>query len=212
MHLESEGIKKLERKFRLNLINSLSGIKPANLIGTVSKQKEENVAIFSSVVHLGSDPALLGFVMRPQYENRRDTCANIEEIGYYTINHVSESFIKKAHYTSAKLPKGESEFERMNIESEWIPPFPAPFVKASQVKIGMKFKEAIPLLNGCHFIIGMIEAIILPDELVNELGQINMEAYDAVGISGLNTYYKLTKLDQFPYVREREIPDFGSGG
>ena len=53
-------IKSMSKIFRLNLINSITGIKPANLIGTKSKDNLENLAIFSSVVHLGSNHALLG--------------------------------------------------------------------------------------------------------------------------------------------------------
>ena len=40
----------LDRVFRLNLINSVTGFKPAVLIATKSRDGQENVAIFSSVV------------------------------------------------------------------------------------------------------------------------------------------------------------------
>lgn len=208
MQLKKEDIDQLERKFRLNLINSISGVKPANLIGTKSQSDQENVAIFSSVVHLGSNPAQLGFIMRPQTEIPRDTYPNILDSGFYTINHISESFIKKAHFTSAKLKRGDSEFERMKLEPEYLDNFFAPFVKESAVKIGMKYQESIPLPNGCLFVIGSVEIIHLPDHIINELGQVDLNGYAGVGISGLNSYYGLNKLATFPYVREEEIPDF----
>ncbi|MEN2282672.1 flavin reductase [Algoriphagus sp. SE2] len=208
MQLQKEEIENLERKFRLNLINSISGIKPANLIGSKSLTNKENVAIFSSVVHLGSNPAQLGFIMRPQTDVPRDTYPNIVETGFYTINHVSQSFIKKAHFTSAKLEKGVSEFDRMKLEKEYVKGFHAPFVKESPVKIGMKHMESIPLPNKCILVIGTVEMIILPDKVINELGQLNLEGYSGVGISGLNTYYGLNMLESFPYVREDEIPEF----
>lgn len=208
MELNKAEIEALERKYRLNLINSLSGIKSANLIASRSKSKQDNVAIFSSVVHLGSHPAQLGFIMRPQNNKARDTYLNILETEFYTINHVSESFVKKAHYTSAKLEFGDSEFERMNLTKEFIPDFYAPFVKESAVKIAMKHLESIPLPNGCIFIIGSIESIILADGIVNDLGQIDLEKYACMGISGLNTYYSFTKKAIFPYVRIDEIPEF----
>jgi flavin reductase (DIM6/NTAB) family NADH-FMN oxidoreductase RutF len=208
MKLHKEDIERLERAYRLNLINSISGIKPANLIGTRSSTNKENVAIFSSVVHLGSSPAQLAFIMRPQTAIPRDTYPNILETEFYTINHVSEAFIQKAHYTSAKLEKGHSEFERMKLRPEYIGDFHAPFVKESPVKIGMKYEESIPLPNGCIFIIGSVQMIICPDDIINDLGQMNLESYAGVGISGLNTYYGFNKLDTFPYVRENEIPEF----
>ena len=208
MQLQKEELEGLDRTYRLNLINSISGIKPANLIGTKSHTNRENVAIFSSVVHLGSSPAQLAFIMRPQTDIPRDTYSNITEMGFYTINHVSESFVKIAHYTSAKLEKGESEFVRMNLEPEYIGDFPVPFVKESAVKIGMKHEESIPLTNGCIFVVGSVELIICPEDTINDLGQLNLECYSGTGISGLNTYYGLKKLDSFPYVREDEIPEF----
>ena len=50
--------------------------------------------------------------------------------------------------------------------------------------------------------------LVIPDHVVNGLGQIDLEGCSGVGISGLNSYYALNKLDSFPYVREDEIPDF----
>ena len=80
MKLSKKEIEKSERKWRLNLINSVSGIKPANLIGTKSLDGIDNLAIFSSVVHLGSNPAQFGFVVRPISDVPRDTYVNIEKI------------------------------------------------------------------------------------------------------------------------------------
>ena len=77
MKFTSNDIKNLDKVYRLNLINSITGIKPANLIATRSKDGVDNVAIFSSVVHLGSNPAMIGFVMRPQSNINSDTYQNI---------------------------------------------------------------------------------------------------------------------------------------
>ena len=44
---------KMDKIKRLNIVNSITGIKPGNLIATMSKENETNLAIFSSVVHLG---------------------------------------------------------------------------------------------------------------------------------------------------------------
>ena len=201
-------IKSMSKIFRLNLINSITGIKPANLIGTKSKDNLENLAIFSSVVHLGSNPALLGMISRPQHNKLKDTYANIKETGYYTINHVSSNFIKKAHYTSAELSRAISEFEVMNLNPEYLQSFYAPFVNQSRVKIGMKYIQSLDLPNGCILIIGEVQLIQLPENSINTSGQINLEEHEAVGISGLDTYYSLKKLEQFPYVNKNEIQDF----
>jgi len=208
MLLREDDIKQLDRKYRLNLINSVTGVKPANLIGTRSELHQDNLAIFSSVVHLGSHPAQIGMVTRPQRGTLKDTYANILATGKYTINHVTESFIEQAHYTSAKLEKEESEFDRMNIEREFIDGFFAPFVARSSIKLGMRLLKTISLPNECIFIVGEVEIALIPDNSINEIGQLDLETDATVGISGLNSYYSLKKIATFPYVRSNEIPDF----
>ena len=74
----NKDIQEFEHLYKINLVNSLSGYKSANLIGTLSKEGKENLAVFSSVVHLGSSPPILGFILRPTTVPR-DTYKNIRE-------------------------------------------------------------------------------------------------------------------------------------
>ncbi|WP_062053376.1 flavin reductase family protein [Aquimarina longa] len=208
MKYTKEDINKLDRITKLKIINSVTGIKPANLIGTISNTNQTNLAIFSSVVHIGSDPALLGFIVRPTGEVPRHTYQNIQENGYYTINHIHPEFIKNAHYTSAKFEKEISEFNRCHLSEEFIPDFKAPFVKESTFKIGMRFKESIDIkLNGTIMVIGQVEHLIIPDDTIKG-DDIDLEKTNSVGISGLNSYYSLTKIGKYPYVRVKEVPKF----
>jgi len=203
-----EQIEQLDRITRLKIINSVTGIKPANLIGTINDKGQTNLAIFSSVVHLGSDPALLGFISRPQTAEVGHTYRNILENGYYTINHIHPEFIKNAHYTSAKFDADISEFERCNLSEEYTKDFKAPFVKESTFKIGMRFKEAIDIKrNGTVLVIGEIAHLILPD-MATTNDHIDLEATNGVGISGLNSYYSLKKINSYPYAKVSDIPEF----
>ena len=209
MHLTKVDIQNTERIKRLNIINSITGIKPANLIGTISNDGKTNLAIFSSVIHLGSNPALIGFILRPDREAGQHTFDNVKENGSYTINHIHESFIQQAHYTSAKFARDESEFEKCALTEEFIGDHKAPFVKESKLKLGMKIVQTIPIeLNGTVLIIGEVEHLIIPDAAVDDEGQIDLSQPNDVGISGLNTYYKLEKIAQFPYARPNALPDF----
>ncbi len=201
-------INQLDRIARLKIINSVTGIKPANLIGTIADKGNTNLAVFSSILHLGSKPALLGFVSRPLTKDRGHTCSNIQENGYYTINHIRPEFAKNAHYTSAKFNQDMSEFKHCNLSEEYINGFKAPFVKESTFKMGLRFKEALDIkLNGTVLFIGEIEIIILPNNAFLA-GEIDLEATDGVGISGLNSYYSLKKIASYPFVRLNEIPEF----
>ncbi len=209
MHLTKKDIEQTERIRRLNIINSVTGIKPANLIGTISNDGFPNVAIFSSVIHLGSNPALLGFVLRPQHEVPRDTYLNIKENGFYTINHVHLKHVKQAHFTSAKFKKEESEFEKCRFTEEYLFDFKAPFVAESQLKMGMKFLEEIPIpINQTILMVGSIEHLSIPDQCVGEDGHLDLSIIETAGIGGLNSYYQLKKTAQFPYARASELPGF----
>ncbi|MFT4754088.1 MAG: flavin reductase (DIM6/NTAB) family NADH-FMN oxidoreductase RutF [Salibacteraceae bacterium] len=203
-----DDIKQLDRVSRLKIINSVTGIKPANLIGTTDDNGNTNLAIFSSIVHLGSNPALIGFISRLQTNEVRHTYRNIQENGWYTINHIHPEFVKNAHYTSAKFDAGVSEFEQCNLTEEYVNDFKAPFVKESNFKMGMRFKEAVDInLNGTVLIIGEVEILLLPDNAKIE-GDIDLEATNGVGISGLNSYYSLNKIANYPLARVNELPEF----
>ena len=211
MHLSRAQIHELDSRKRANIINSITGIKPANLIGTRSDQGISNLAIFSSLVHLGSNPALLGFILRPVGEVPRHTYENIKKSSYYTINQVPTDVIEKAHYTSAKLDQKVSEFSACHLTEETIDEFPAPFVKESQLKIGMKFEKEMPIpLNNTILVIGSVEQVSIDQNAVADNGYIDLESIQTAGISGLNTYYSVSKLESYPYARPTELPDFGT--
>lgn len=207
MHLTKTEITQTDHLTKINLINSITGIKPANLIGTVSEDGQTNLAVFSSVVHLGSDPAIIGFISRPTGDVPRHTIENIKANGFYTINHIHHSYTEQAHATSAKFDRSISEFERCGFTEEYLHGFKAPFVKESVVKLGMKFVEGIPIeRNNTILMIGEIEHLILP-ELPTD-GQLDLAALGSAGISGLNSYYKLEKISEYPYARPEELPKF----
>lgn len=207
-HFTASDIQALDKTFRANLINSLSGFKPANLIGTRATDGQENLAIFSSVIHLGADPALLGFIQRPVGEQSH-TYKNIKETGIYTINHVQEGFVEQAHYTSARFERVVSEFAACRLTPEYLAFFKAPFVGECSIKLGMRFVQEIPIpLNNTILIIGQIEHIFITETLLLEAGNVALDGAGDVCIAGLDTYYKVTKLAQFPYAKTHQLPDF----
>ena len=201
-----EAIGNLDRLYRANFINSITGYKPGNLIGTINEQGITNVAIFSSVVHLGADPALIAFVQRPLTETSH-TFKNILNTEVYTINHIHQSFTENAHYTSAKFADGISEFETCGLQPQFIENFAAPFVQQSVIKIGMKLVEMIPIThNNTTLIIGSVQQVIIEDGLLEEDGTINLAAAGTIACSGLDTYYTADKLAQYPYAKADRLP------
>ena len=204
MHLLKKDIQSLETTYRINIINSITGIKPANLIGTRAKNNITNLAIFSSVVHIGSNPALIGMFSRPIEKVVRNTLTNILNTKMYTINHVYEKYYKNAHKTSVKYSQEESEFDKCNFNEEYLYNFQAPFVKESNIKIGMKYVEHIDInLNNTVLIIGEVQNITIDDSIVSDNGYLNLENAKSVGISGCNSYYSLKKINDLEYVENK---------
>ena len=62
--------------------------------------------------------------------------------------------------------------------------------------------------NECYLVIGSVKMIELPDDIINDQGQINLESSGAIGISGLNSYFNLNKIESHPYVGNNQIPNF----
>jgi flavin reductase (DIM6/NTAB) family NADH-FMN oxidoreductase RutF len=189
-----------ERFYRANFINSLSGYKSASLIGTCNAGKQTNLAIFSNIVHLGADPALIGFINRPLAASVH-TISNIEETGYYTINHIHPGIVERAHQTSAKYPQEISEFNATLLAEEWTD-FPSPYVKESFVKYGLKYAETIRIeRNNTFLVIGEIVEVYLPDAVVQPDGFIGLEDAHSIASLGLDTYYLPKLLNKFKYAK-----------
>jgi flavin reductase (DIM6/NTAB) family NADH-FMN oxidoreductase RutF len=159
-----------ERLYRANFVNSLTGFKSASLIGTVNGNGQPNLAVFSSIVHIGSNPALVGFINRPE-AGFAHTLGNIRATGSYTLNHIHPSFVNKAHQTSAKYSVHVNEFDAVGLTPAFVEGIAAPFVKESRVKYALTVAEIIPIpLNGTFLVIGNIRCVLLEEDIVTADG------------------------------------------
>ena len=188
MHFSRSDIDNFHHLYRINLINSCSGYKSANLIGTKSPEGIENVAVFSSVTHMGSNPPLLGVFFRPTTV-LRNTYENIKTTKIFTINHIHDTILKDAHHTSAKYDKSISEFEKTNLKPEYLNNFSAPFVEGAPIKLGMKFVEEYHIKsNNIILVIGEIIDLYVNDGMIEDDGFINLSSGKIASINGLDGY------------------------
>jgi flavin reductase (DIM6/NTAB) family NADH-FMN oxidoreductase RutF len=193
----------MDKLYRINLINSCSGYKSANLIGTKSEKGATNVAVFSSVTHLGSNPPLLGFITRPTVFPR-DTYENIKKSGFYTINHIHHGITEDAHHTSASYPKEISEFDQTNLDIKYRDDFFAPFVNGCHVQVGMRYVEEYNLqVNGTILVIGEIEKLYINDTVLETDGFINLAKAKTATINGLDAYAIPEGNVRYPYQRPK---------
>jgi flavin reductase (DIM6/NTAB) family NADH-FMN oxidoreductase RutF len=201
LHFSGSDIQDMDSRKRAAFMNSLTGFKSASLIGTVDKNKQTNLAVFSSVTHLGSNPALVGFINRPD-TTERHTLENIFELGYFTINHIHRDIFPKAHQTAARYPKEISEFEAVGLTPEFLPQFQAPFVLESRIKYGLEYVESHPLkINGTILVIGKVVQAILPETCLRADGSIDVETAETVAISGLDGYHATNRLARLSYAK-----------
>lgn len=201
MIITNENTLNFEKLYRINFVNSLSGFKSANLIGTISKDGKTNLAIFSSVIHVGANPPMMGFLMRP-VSVERHTYNNIKGTGYFTINHIDKDIFKQAHQTSARYEKDVSEFDACGFTPEYSEVMKAPYVKESKIKLGCRFLEEHQIKsNDTIFMVGEILEVIIPDDVLTKDGYVDIEKADTIAISGLDSYHSMKRIARLTYAK-----------
>ena len=195
----------MEKQERVHLINSLGGFKSVCLVGTKNKANQTNLAIFSSIIHIGANPALIGIIFRPAaYE--RHTLDNILETKFYTVNHINEDIYMQAHQTSARYDKVLSEFDATGLNTEYKNDFFAPFVKESHIQLGLNFKQKIDLeINNTVLVIGEIIQIYFPENCQNADGFLDLEKAQTITCSGLDSYHKTKKINRLSYAKTDKL-------
>lgn len=200
-HLNYPVLMTMEQSKRAHLINSVGGFKSVCLIGTADNLGNTNLAIFSSIVHIGANPPLICFIMRPDSVERH-TLSNILETGVYTINHINKNIYRQAHQTSARYPKNISEFDAVGLAKEYKNDFKAPFVKESVIQLAINFKERIDLtMNNTIMVIGEINQLYFPEDCLCEDGYLDIEKAGTISCTGLDSYHTTQRLQRLNYAK-----------
>lgn len=196
----------LEQRYRATFINSLGGFKSLALIGTRSLGGQSNLAPFNSFFHVGANPPLFGFIVRPDSVERH-TLNNILETGSFTVNHVHPSFYKAAHQASARYPNHVSEFAATGLTEETIEGHYAPFVAESNIKIGARFREKKDIeLNGTIIILAEITYISIPGDVLMPDGFVDIEKAGTIACAGLDSYHTTQRLARLAYAKRDKEP------
>jgi flavin reductase (DIM6/NTAB) family NADH-FMN oxidoreductase RutF len=209
-HYNASDIDQMSQRFRANFINSLSGFKSGNLIGTRSpissgsKTGIDNLAVVSSVFHVGAHPPLLGMIMRP-HSVPRDTLQNIKDTGEYTINHICSPIVALAHQTSARYDSELSEFEQIGLTPQRTEQVKAPYVLEAHIKLGMQVQDIQLLaINQTELVIGQVVEVIVEPQWVSADGYVDIEGAESVAVSGLDSYHSTNRLARFAYAKVDE--------
>lgn len=199
MNVLASDLNGMERFYLANLINSVTGYKSLHLMGTRDKAGISNLAVFSQVIHLGADPALIGILFRPRIPGM-NSYENILETGHFTLNHILPEMSCQAHWTSAKW--SSSEFKEVGLTEEYLHGFPAPFVKESVVKIGLQMVAEYPVsINNTCLVVGAIEYLEIPDDAIKQDGFVDLLETRTVAGFGLDGYFADGKYDRYSYAK-----------
>ena len=192
-------IDSMEKRSRANLVNSLSGYKSANLLGTINAQGRTNLALMSSVFHVGANPPLVGLLIRP-HSVPRHSLENILDLGEYTLNVVTRDMYAQAHQTTARYDRDQSEFAAVGLAEEYSPLVKAPYVASSRIKTGLKLIETQTLaVNDTVLVIGEIVELLINEGLMAEDGQLDHHMADTVAVTGLDEYHSASSLQRLGY-------------
>ncbi len=187
--------------YRRHLMNTLPGPRGVHLIGTKGYRGTENLGVFSSIVHIGATPPLLGFIMRPLTVPRQ-TYHHILAEGYFTLNTIHPAILNAAHQTSANYPLGDSEFTATGLTPQYTEAHGAPYVQESRIKLGLEYVEDCQIkANGTLFVVGKVIEVILPGEAVAETGHVDHELLETMTVAGLDTYYGPGTGERLGYAR-----------
>ncbi|WP_025742700.1 flavin reductase family protein [Aquimarina pacifica] len=200
-HYTLQDLTDMPSRYRANLMNSCTGYKPCNLLGTKGKNEKTNLAIFNSITHIGSNPPLLSFVLRPTTV-ARNTYQNIKETGFFTINQVHKDMIADAHHTSAKYEDDISEFDKTDLISTYRNDFFAPYVDKSPIQLGCSYvNEYLIKENNTILVIGAVEHLYLSNELIHPDGWVQLDKAETVSSIGLDGYALPEVLNRFAYAK-----------
>ena len=201
MQLDEKDLRGMTSRHRASLVNSLSGFKSANLVGTADPSGMTNLAIMSSVVHRGSHPPLMALVVRPGGEERH-TLSNILATGCFTINHITAALIEAAHQTAARYQRHESEFAATGLTPQWQEGLDAPMVMEASVKLGLRLREHQELsINKTHLVIGEVVLVDIPEQGLMADGSLDLGHCGTVALTGLDTYHRAAPIKRMAYAK-----------
>ena len=197
--IKAEHFSNIDNRDFTTFFNSLSGAKPGYLIGS-GEGEFQNLAIFNSIIHIGANPPLLGFIQRPTTVDRH-TYQNILNYKHYSFNLITDKFCKEAHQTSARYARGINEFKEVGLTALHKKGIRCPFVAESPLQITLELYDDLEIKsNKTRLIIGKVISVSIPKTDENITG-INFQELKSVSVSGLSDYYTLTKVRSLNYAK-----------
>jgi flavin reductase (DIM6/NTAB) family NADH-FMN oxidoreductase RutF len=168
--------------------------RPIGWIGSVSADGVPNLAPFSFFNAVCGKPPM--FVFSPSRGPRRDTLANVREVGEFTINVVTIEVIEAMNASAASFDAGVDEFEACGLTAVPSVSIRPPMVGECKANIECVVTDIVDIGDpgdGNGLVIGeAVEFHVQPDLLDGT--RVDQAALHAVGRHVGNTYSHATDL------------------
>lgn len=155
-----------------NPLNALVAPRPIGWIATVSASGAHNLAPFSYFNAVSADPPMVVFAPNGKSGGGpKDTLANVQEVGEFTVSIVSAELARVMNETSAEADRGVSEFELAGLAaapSRLVRPWRVARARAA-LECAVWDIVALPAGasgRGSHLVLGSVIGIHIDDDLI----------------------------------------------
>ena len=190
--------------------------RPIAFVSTIDTEGVLNLAPYSFFNAFSANPPIVGFSCgtRASDGTKKDTLANVREIGECVINIVSYSFVRQMALTAFDFPKEVSEFEKSGLTplaSDLVRPFR---VEESHIQMECVVEQILTLSEekgGGTLVLCRVLRMHINEDILDK-NRIDPRKLDAVGRMGRFWYNRVNGDGLFEIERRDSAPIIGYDG
>ena len=185
---------------RYRILASFVTPRPIAWITTQDSEGKLNAAPFSFFNVFGSNPPIVAFAPgNKDRETPKDTARNIRRTGEFVVHMVDEPLAQMMVDTSASLPHGESELDKLPLTT--VPSENLSVPRIVEAPVALECSEHTTLEIGSNrLIIGVVHVVHARDGLFDDDIHLYHGAYQPIGRMSSPDWYTRT-TDQFEIPR-----------
>lgn len=176
-------------------IKALVGPRPIGWVTTISRAGVVNLAPYSFFNQMHTNPAILAIGS----DGRKDTIANLEEVGEFVWNLVSYDQREAMNATSASFAREVSEPEAVGVEMAAARRVRPPRVKASPAALECRLIEIVRMKSASGapldgwMALGEVVAVHIDDAFIKD-GRVDTKALNPILRAGYMDYATLGEI------------------
>lgn len=177
---------------------SLTVPRPIGWLSSISSDGVENIAPFSQWQNLTHDPPMVMFAANQHPDGRRkDTVINAEETGWFVWNMATWDLREAVNISAMVLPRGESEFDRLQVTKKTADLSNTPMVAESPFHFECRYLSTHRLpgnstVGSVDVVYATVERIHLDENCLTPDGRIDIPKVKPIARMGYYDYTVVT--------------------